>query len=296
MLHQKLKDLISTNRLAKTIDYLLAVTDTDDRDLNNDITLISSRLNALTRRNNMGLLSFDDFKTSENKITATLLNMVEELHQSGLFEKTDLKTIDEQIAKNQTGQIGQKTKILFIAANPPGTVIFELEKEYIGIRKIFRNHKHEFDITEFFDARLDDLFETIEAEKPQIIHISTPANNEIICLHNNDHTAHQVPWDFLASAFLMFKDFAQCVFVNTWTNADFLKKVSKAIPYAIGSNGLIADTESIDFSSGFYTGIASGKDIEKSFQLGLELLKRTPKQEYSGLDTLMLFHSGIHLV
>ena len=290
MIKQKITNLIAAGRNEEALQFLLAVTEGKDETVNNQLIILSSQLSSNIRRNNLGLLAFDDLKLSENKIVNSLLNFVNQIEEKGYFEELSIEGLTEKIESKDENK--DRTKILFIASNPKGTPKFELEKEYLGIRKIFNEKRKDFELIELFDTKLDDLFKCIQKERPEIIHISAPSTNELLYLHHEDNSTAEVPYEFLSSAFLMFKDYTNCVFMNTWASPIFLKRISKALNYAIGSNGEISDENSILFSSGFYTGISLGKNIEESFQLGMGVIEECEKRSKKGAASLLLFKTG----
>jgi len=293
MIKQKISNLIASGRNEEALGILLAVTEGKDDSLNNQLIILSSQLSSNIRRNNSGLLNHENLKLSENKIASSLLNCLNQIDKEGYFDGESIENLKDKVERGNENK--KKIRILFIASNPNGTPTFELEKEYLGIRKIFNNKRNEFELIELFDTKLDDLFKYIQKERPEIIHISAPSTNEFLCLHNEDNSILEVPYKFLSSAFLMFKDYTNCVFMNTWTSPIFLKRISKALSYSIGCNGLISDENSILFSSGFYTGISLGKNIEESFQLGIDVIEKSEKKSdlgNLGLDKLLLFKTG----
>lgn len=93
-----------------------------------------------------------------------------------------------------------------------------------------------------------------------------------------DHSTQFVPFEFLAPAFRMLKNNAECVFFNTGHSDLFAKVVSRSIPYAVGIRGSISDAEAITFSSGFYAALALEKNYEKAFQMGRNLLAAMPPE------------------
>lgn len=290
MIKQKIANLIAASRNDEALRFLLAVTAGKDEALNNQLIILSSQLSSNIRRNNSGLLDYEELKLNENKIATSLLNCLSEIHENGYFEGESIENLTNRIERNLVNK--QKTKILFIASNPIGTPKFELEKEYLDVRKIFHDKRNEFELIELFDTKLDGLFAYIQKERPEIIHISAPSTNEFLYLHDEDNSVLEVPYKFLSSAFLMFKDYTNCVFMNTWASPIFLKRISKVLSHSIGSNGLISDENSILFSSGFYTGISLGKNIEESFKLGIEVIEKSEKKSRVGLESLLLFKNG----
>jgi hypothetical protein len=293
MIKEQIVNLIVSGRNEEAIKMLLAATKEKDEVLNNQLIVISSQLSSNIRRSNQGIISLEDLKLSENKINESLLNCLNQIEDGGYFEGESLESLTEKSESKATDS--KKRKILFVASNPKGTPKFELEKEYLGIRKIFRDKRNEFEVIELFDTKLDDLFEYIQREQPDILHISAPSTNEFLCLHEEDNSIAEIPYKFLSSAFLMFKEWTNCLFMNTWTSPIFLKRASKSLGYSIGSSGLISDENSILFSSGFYTGISLGKGIEEAFKLGMEVVEKSERASNVGLETLLLFKNGFCL-
>ena len=163
-----------------------------------------------------------------------------------------------------------------------------LEKEY-GKRGTKKREK--FEVIELFKATIDQLFEVIRMEKPDILHISAPSTDKYLILHRPDDTVRSIPYNLLSSAFTMFQPFVKCVFINTWCPTIFLKRISIPLQCAIGSKSLVDDNMSVLFSSGFYTAIYQGKNFDEAFSTGLDLLKN--HKEYSAREIpFVLFKNG----
>ena len=223
-----------------------------------------------------------------NKETAALLDLAEAVGKQGLLDQDPAELVQEE------GM--EKVKILFIASNPNGTTEFELEKEFLEIRKVFRRKRHHFEVVECFNTELQEFFDVVAEEKPDILHVAAPSKEEYIVFHKADDTIRAVPYEFLAPAFSMFRDYVKCVFLNTWCSATFLKQVSVSLGTALGSKNLISDTDSILFSSGFYSAIAQGASYEEAFKAGQAILDKGLVHDVAkGKETYTFFENGNNL-
>lgn len=291
MIKEKIANLIAASAIEESLQYLFALTENNDSEIYNHLLLLSAQMNADKRKNSAGVISYEELKISENANIQSILQCLNQITEKGYLKNETLESLSEKIKAKKADT--DKTKILFLASNPIGTPDFNLEKEYLEIRKIFNSKRGTFEVTEVFDTTLDDLFEATQREKPQILHISAPSTGDILDLHHEDNTRNCVPYAFLASAFLMFKNYTNCVFINTLCSAIFLKKVSKKLGYSIGFNGITYDELCITFSSGFYTALAQGKNIEEAFFIGAELLKSASNEmAKEGIENLLLFKNG----
>lgn len=291
MIKEKIASLIAASAIEESLQYLFALTENNDSEIYNQLLLLSAQMNADKRKNSAGVISYEELKISENANIQSILQCLHQIKEKGYLHNETLESLSEKIKSKKADTA--KTKILFLASNPIGTPDFKLEKEYLEIRKIFNSKRGTFEVTEVFDTTLDDLFEATQREKPQILHISAPSTEEVLDLHREDNTRNCVPYEFLASAFIMFKNYTNCVFINSWCSAIFLKKVSKKLGYCIGFNGIAYDETAIIFSSGFYTALAQGKNIEEAFMVGADLLKNDPNEmTKKGTENLLLFKNG----
>lgn len=239
-------------------------------DIQNAVMLLSGQYAQTNMQFAMGLADAQASQDTMTKIRFGLLNLLDEMQAKKLFLTGANLDENEEAAE-------PKSKLLFLASNPVDLGPLQLEKEYLEIRKIFKNHRDKFIITEEFDVSLDSFFEAIYRERPQIIHVAGYAEPDGAILSNKtDHTSYLVPFEFLAPAFKMLRGTTECVFFNTGESNLFAKVVSRVIPYAIGIKGVVHDHEAISFSSGFYAALALEKNYEKAFKMGCDLSVSTP--------------------
>jgi len=288
MLKEHLINLLKVNRIQDALEQLMSITDGYDDQTSNDLMLLSARFNANNGMYNKGLLTYDQLKLENNKIYHAALNYLNQIASQDYFHELTQEEIDSRsFIEDQ-----KKTKILFIASNPVNTPKFELEKEYLEIRRIFTRQRDQFEVIESFHTTLDQFFNMVRIEQPDILHIAAPSNNKYLVFHRPDDTIRSVPYHFLTSAFSLFQPYVKCVFLNTWCPPVFLKKVSQSLQNAIGSNTLVDDNMSVLFSSGFYTALAQHSTYREAFEIGKEVLGKRDK--YLGKEIpFVMFQNGI---
>ena len=60
----------------------------------------------------------------------------------------------------------------------------------------------------------------------------------------------------------------QCVLLNACYSGDQAKSISEVVPFVIGMQHSIKDSDALIFSTGFYQAIAAGKNIQTGYDLG----------------------------
>ena len=277
---------ISSGRINEALDIMLKITKLYDTDFYENVLLLSARYYANERMTNQGTESYEVLKREWNGLVNTLTKYVTTLAETDYFAAIDVENFNED-DNNKA-----KTKILFVSSSPIGSNKLEFEKEYIEIRKVFKQSRNTFDITELFGTTLDSLLETVRIEKPDILHFSCPSDTNYLYLQRNDNTIRAIPYAYLAPMFILFQPFVKCLFLNTWTSPIFLKRVSNYVKYSVGCTKPLDDIAAILFSTGFYTAIHQGRSYEEAFLLGNEVIKNNPKyRDYS--IPYVLFNSGI---
>ena len=274
MLNEQLKKLIAANKISEAITIMTEIVNDKDAEMSNALVLLSGRLTIAERSHQSGSLPFNEFQSQMVQISNSALSFIDSASNEGFFDGiSGIESLKEKLVE------GVKTKLLFVGSLPKDLNLdFQIEREYLEIRKVFNNVRQKFEAVEVFNTTLDMLFDTVRKEKPTILHIAAPATNEFIALHRKDNTQHHIHYEFLASAFVLFQPDTKCVFINTWCSTIFLKKISTFLGCAIGCKNMVMDDDSIVFSSGFYAALAQGKDYKQSFYFGKELLLESKKQ------------------
>jgi hypothetical protein len=267
-----IKGLIGEGKTQEAISQMSRLA-SGNSDIKNSVMQLSGQYAQANFAYAMGLTDASSHMSTLTKVNYGLLSLLDQMQSEGLLSGGAMPSDSEHE--------GPKTKLLFLAANPVDAPShLQLEKEYLEIRKIFKNHRDRFSITEEFDVTLDTFFEAIYREKPNIIHMSGFSEEAgVYLLQKHEHTSYMIPYEFLAPAFKMLKDSVECVFFNTGTSNLFSKVISRVIPYAVGIRGMVSDEEAISFSSGFYAALALDKNYEKAFQMGRDLLGLSPESQ-----------------
>lgn len=286
MIIETLTNSISSGKIGDALTLMLKITKDRDDDTYKELLLLSARFNANERMFSQQLQDVKDIKIEWNSVLNAITAYVSVIENSDYVKELSLEDLE-------TTNKGKKTKILFIASNPIGTSKFELEKEYIEIRKVFNKNRDAFEITELFGATLDQLLETVRLERPDILHIACPATDKMICLHNDDNTMRILDYPLFTSMFIMFQPYVKCLFINTWVSPIFLKKVSRYVNCAIGGTKMVMDDTAILFSTGFYTAINQGSNYTEAYLLGMELTKKYPKHTKRDIP-YELFKAGVN--
>lgn len=168
-----------------------------------------------------------------------------------------------------------KTRILFLSANPADTARLRVDKEQREIDhelKLSRSREQ----VEFIDAeavRPNDLQQALLDNNPQIVHFSGHGSENGVILEDDDGNAQPISTAALANLFRLFKESVQCVVLNACYSEAQATAIGQHIPYVIGMSNAIPDEAAIRFAVGFYKAIAAGKNIEFAFEMGVNALQ-----------------------
>ncbi len=169
-----------------------------------------------------------------------------------------------------------RTKILFLAANPPGSrSLLDLDEE---INKIQSNLEHSrerdmIDLKQVWAVTADTLMQAILDETPRIVHFSGHGRRGGIVLQDEAGKPKVVTAESLSSLFELFKDCVECVVLNSCYSELQAKAIKLHIPHVVGMKSEIPDQAAIAFSTGFYKAVGAGKDIPFAFELGVVAIK-----------------------
>ncbi|MDZ4765670.1 MAG: CHAT domain-containing protein [Chloroflexota bacterium] len=195
----------------------------------------------------------------------------------------------------------EKIKILFMAANPRDTGRIHVDEELnrvddVLLRAELRNR---FELIGAPAVRVSQLQEFLLRYKPQIVHIAGHGNpNGELVFNDEINNAQTVPIKALANLFSILKKNIRCVVLNACYSEAQAVAIVESIDVALGMSVPIGDNAAIQFSSGFYRGLAAGEDVPTSFALAknqMELSGRmtettTPQIKYrAGINPEHIF-------
>ncbi len=210
----------------------------------------------------------------------------------------------------------QPKKILFFGANPSNTGKLNLEKEYAKIAQQLEAEgaRNRLELKSEFYTDLKSFQEKINNSRPNIIHFSghgSDSNGELetfsrgilmpierkntgLIFHESGYgDAVLISDDTLDYNFKTFIEVdkipIEVIVLNACYSTNQAMVLSKRVKYVVGVNNSIADEASIDFSAGFYYGLAEGKPVESAFRdgTGRAMPKMTDKNQ------IVLFVDGV---
>lgn len=160
------------------------------------------------------------------------------------------------------------THILFLAANPR-TEKLDLEREFERIETtLLVAEKRRATITPVWAVTFARLSQAMLNDRARIVHFSGHGEREGLVLRDDANGELWVSGEVLARLMAIFKPTVQCVVLNACYSEAQAHAIHQHVPYVIGMRDQVPDSTAIDFSTGFYQGIAAGKEIEDAFELG----------------------------
>ncbi|MFZ4428707.1 MAG: CHAT domain-containing protein [Saprospiraceae bacterium] len=172
--------------------------------------------------------------------------------------------LDTAISKPLLRDIPSPIKVLFLAATPKrlGQIntgresrFSDLIREFDDQRRFAFDDEHGLDKERFRNLLI--------ARDPHIIHFGGHGHYEGLALDDTDINAN------VLTDLIKLLEHPQLVILNACYTLPMAREMAKYVPYVIGTQGPLDDDAAIAFARSFYVGIASGKDIKKAFQFGL---------------------------
>ncbi|MEL6654079.1 MAG: CHAT domain-containing protein [Bacteroidota bacterium] len=283
----EIKALIAKGNLKKVFSYLKTINDQLSPQEQNDVISLSRQFKKTSRDEMMGNIDSREAGATYSKLTTALLALADNLGEE-----------DEAFGEaGDTPPANQKTKILFLAANPSQTGRLKLDQEIREIEEGLRrsNHRDSFELVQKWAIRPADLRRAMLDENPQIVHfsghgvtqglsgeakegtrslffeeekISMQDYDGGIVIEDNDGSPKVLPAATLGKLFELFAGKVRCVLLNACYSESQAKELKPHIPYIIGMNDAVPDNAAIVFATGFYDALGAGKDIEQAFEHG----------------------------
>jgi len=198
----------------------------------------------------------------------------------GLKQKVEIKNLLAGLRPSGKENMNKsnKTKILFLGANPSGPRL-KLDEE---VKRIHTNLKlakarDNLELVQEWAVTIDTLIQAFLDESPTIIHFSGHGQYEGIILQDEVGEPKVVTTEALANLFRLFRDTIECVVLNSCYSEVQAQAIRSYIPFVIGMRAGIPDSTAIAFSVGFYKAIGAGKDIPFAFELGKAAIQLSEK-------------------
>lgn len=175
-------------------------------------------------------------------------------------------------------------KILFLSSNPTNITHIRLDKEVreVDERIQLGNCRDQLQLIPHFAVRPQDLQLTLLRHQPHVLHFSghgSPVDGIVLEDHNGQVTL--VSAQSLATLIGIIKDNLRVVILNACYSALQAEGISQVVDCTIGMQKAIGDRSAIVFSAAFYSGLAFGRNVRESFDLGVNalMLEGIPESE-----------------
>ncbi len=168
-----------------------------------------------------------------------------------------------------------RVKILFVSANPAGTLQLKLDKEAREIEAKIRaaEYRDSLELITKWAVRPDDLLQALNQHQPHIVHFSGHGNpTEEIVLLDELGKAKPVSTKALVHLFRTLKDNIRVVVLNACFSRPQAEAIAGEIDCAIGMMREIGDDAAITFAASFYRAIGFGRSIKRAFDTGITAL------------------------
>jgi hypothetical protein len=168
------------------------------------------------------------------------------------------------------------TLILFLAANPTNEAQLRVGKEYkeIGEKIQAGRYRDSFELTMGPGVSIQDLQGLLLRHSPNVVHFSGHGDRSAIVLEGPDGQAQMLSERSLADLLeIVNRDGnIRCVFLNACYSEDQARAISKHVDCVIGMANAISDDAAREFAGSFYQGLANGRSVKDSFDLGKNIL------------------------
>ncbi|MDP5171589.1 MAG: CHAT domain-containing protein [Bacteroidia bacterium] len=296
----ELRNLIARDRVKQALEQMNGLPDIQKGDIGDDITALLTRLSALTRNTNMGILDSGEASREKNKIVVAALALIDDLG------KAPSLPVPEPVLSSPIAPVSSNQKILFMASNPTNTGQLRLGEEHREVEQSLRESgmREKFALTERFAVTAKSLFTALLDESPQVVHFSGHGqmikDNQAasgsdtgyrslvfsladepepmegytggIVVEDSEGKARLVKASALATLFGNISGI-KCVVLNACYSESQAKAILEKVPYVIGMNTAVPDKTAIAFASGFYRSLGNGRDYENSFALAKSLVE-----------------------
>jgi hypothetical protein len=168
------------------------------------------------------------------------------------------------------GGIMGKCKILFLAANPPGTTPLALDKEIREIEAKIRASecRDELQLVSRWAVRADNLLQALLELCPQIVHFSGHGTEDAIVLMDDQDQPKLVDKQAIVYLFGALQDDVRLILLNACFSRLQAESLAEQVGCVIGMNRPIGDQAAIVFAASFYRALGFRRSVREAFDLG----------------------------
>ena len=158
------------------------------------------------------------------------------------------------------------SKILILSSNPRRDL--NLEREVSDLTTAVQR-LGKFEIRLGLGVRSQELPDLLTEHSPEFVHFCGHGTGEDgIVLEDENGRERVISTEILSRIFNTFADEINCVVLNACDSYHQAQAIVQHINYVVGIRQLILDQAAFTFAVGFYKGLAHGKSIETSYELG----------------------------
>jgi len=188
-----------------------------------------------------------------------------------------------------------RRKVLYLGANPPGTVNLGLDDEVRAIRQELRSARYRcFDLVAYWTSEASDLIRELRESMPTIVHLSghackagghagapRTAYRDVLVDHApdiagggglvlqaRDGSPRVVPYDVVKKIFQLAGSSVKLVVLTACNTEPLASMLLEHVDCAIGIDGPISDRAALEFSKGLYAALGDGAAVEQAFHAG----------------------------
>jgi hypothetical protein len=188
-----------------------------------------------------------------------------------------------------------KCKIVLFTANPDGTTSLSLDEEVREIEEKIRasEHRDTLNLISKWGVRPDDLLQTLNEHRPQIVQFSGHGSkHDEILLKDAQGNSKPVGKSALKALFATMKDNIRLVILNSCYSKPQAEAIVEVVDCVIGMNTAIGDLAAIIFVASFYRAIGFGRSVQEAFEQGKValMIEGIPEEQTPEL----LFRDGIN--
>jgi hypothetical protein len=178
-------------------------------------------------------------------------------------------------------------RILFLAASPKDMPPLRSDEEMREIQEMLRlgRYRDRFRLESAQAARLKDVGRALLDHHPKVVHFSGHGRPDgSLYLEDGSGFSQPAAAVGLAELFKVHGGSIECVVVNACDTLLLAQAISQHIKHVIAMRSKIGDPIAINFSTGFYQGLAAGEPVPTAFAQGRAFaLTQAPSQDVAVL-------------
>jgi hypothetical protein len=187
-----------------------------------------------------------------------------------------------------------RRKVLYLGANPPGTVSLGLDDEVRAIRQELRSARYRcFDLVAYWTSEAHDLVRELRESMPALVHLSGhackagdltatgTADRDVrveppsdiaggggLVLHARDGSLHVASYALVKKIFELAGSSVRLVVLTACNTEPLASLLLEHVDCVIGIDGPIGDRAALEFSKGLYAALGDGAAVARAFEAG----------------------------